>query len=132
MSAQTRPPTSTQTDWDRWQREKTAHEEEARLRGEVSKFGQRINHSDGRVTAIVNWFAGIGIVLVSASMIWMMSTTSSTEKAVAILLDRPVPVSKAQYDTDRQETLSAIHALQADVKDIQFKQAQTLNRQARP
>lgn len=110
--------------------EELTRETEARLRGD--KFGARYHHADNSVNKFVNWMASIGAILVSALMIWVASTTQETSKQVAILLDRPTPVSKAQYDQDRQEMLTKISSLQADVKDIQAKQSATINLQARP
>lgn len=131
MNAQTRPPASNPTDHERWRREyqelnKLNSELDDAMRGDSPKFGARYSMHDKRLNAIVSWLAALGVLLASAALIWIISTTATTEKSIAILLDRPAPVSKTQYDADRQEMLTAIHNLQTDVKDIQLKQAATL------
>lgn len=128
MNAFTKPPASTPTDHARWAREiaEKDRELEIALRGDGSKFGARYSNYDRRLTKIISWIGGITAVLVSTGAIWSISILVSTERSVAILLDRPAPVSKAQYDADRQEMLGAIHTLQGDVKDIQLKQAATI------
>lgn len=121
MNAATRPPESTPADHARWQREV-----ENKLRGDEAKFGARYNTYDKRLTKILAWLAGVLSIIITSAAIWGTSLLVSTDKSVGILLDRPAPVSKAQYDADRQEILSAIHVLQGDVKDIQLKQAATI------
>lgn len=96
------------------------------MRGDDPKFGARHSSRDHRLTQIVAWLGVIGAGLMTMLIAWSATTTASVDKSVAILLDRPAPVSKAQYDSDRQEILTAIRTLQVDVKDIQLKQARTL------
>lgn len=131
MNAHTRPPASTPADHERWRRDYDELDRKSRelndaMRGE-SKFGNRYyGGHDGRLTKIIAWIGSILGVIFTTGAIWATSLLVSTDRSVAILLDRPAPVSKAQYDADRQEILAAIHTLQGDVKDIQIKQAATL------
>lgn len=123
MNAQTRPPASTSADHIQW-------EIDHKLRGE-SKFQGDRNMRDHRVTWAITWLAGILGTIVTVASIWGVSTLVSLDKSVTRLLDRPVSVSKEQYDSDQRETKSEIADIKRDVKDIQLKQATALN-DARP
>lgn len=87
------------------------------------KFGD-VKVKDPRVSPIINWLAVIGGGLVTAGLIWLISTSNNVDKQVGILLARPIPVSKEQYDSDLSEIKREMSTIKNDVKDIQIKQAE--------
>lgn len=119
---ETRPAASSPEDHAQW-------EIESKMRGD-RKFGD-VMARDSRVSLIIQWLAGIGAIFAATGGIWVMATLVGVDKATGILLSRPVPVSKEQYDSDMTQFRHEISTIKADVKDIQTKQAETINR-ARP
>lgn len=120
MNAETRPPISSISDHAQWEMER-------KLRGD-SKFSGNREMRDSRVTLAITWLAGILGTIVTVASIWGVSTLVSLDKSVTRLLDRPVSVSKDQYDSDMRDTKFEIATIKNDVKDIQLKQAAALNR----
>lgn len=101
-------------------------EVDRKLRGE-SKFKGDRTMQDQRVTWAFRWMAGILGSIVTVSCIWGVSTLVSLDKSVTRLLDRPISVSKDQYDIDMSDTKREIATIKNDVKDIQLKQAAAIN-----
>lgn len=98
---------------------------ESRLRGDAPKFGERTRVSnDSRLTKILAWIASVCASFIVAFAIWAAATLVNVDKRVSILLDRPQPVSKEQYDSDRKEMGEAVKVLQRDVSEIKLKQAE--------
>ncbi len=118
MNAQTRPPVGTSADYAQW-------EVDRKLRGD-SKFQGDRHMRDSRVTWAVTLISGVLGTIITVASIWAVSTLVSLDKSVTRLLDRPVSVSKDQYDSDMRDTKSEIATIKGDVKDIQLKQAAAL------
>ena len=118
----TKPPVSTPADHAQWDTER-------KLRGDSKFKGDRTmpDGRDSRVTWAITWLAGILGTIVTVASIWGVSTLVSLDKSVTRLLDRPVSVSKDQYDADMRDTKAEIATIKTDVKDIQLKQAAALN-----
>lgn len=115
----TRPAESTPADHAEWDLER-------KLRGEPKFKGDR-TMQDRRVTWAITWLAGILGSIVTVASIWGVSTLVSLDKSVTRLLDRPISVSKDQYDSDMRETKAEISTIKSDVKDIQLKQAAAIS-----
>lgn len=106
-------------------------EVDRKMRGEGKFQGSRTMQDrpaqDRRVTWFVTWMAGILGSIVTVASIWGVSTLVSLDKSVTRLLDRPVSVSKEQYDSDMSDTKREIATIKIDVKDIQLKQAAAIS-----
>ncbi len=133
-------PASTKTDHEKWEdqrRAREAEEEDARLRGErpQSKFHGDRHMPDGRLTSILKVvMTVIGGLLTLA--IWTgVGQMISLDKNVALLLARPVPVSKEQYDRDmeilrtEQRNMALAQAnMKAQLETIQNRQQAAISR----
>lgn len=92
-----------------------------------SKFSGDRTMQDGRLSKLFSWAGAISIVLIPIFSVWAISLLVSNDKQLAILLSRPVSVSKDQYDADMRDTKAEIATIKSDVKDIQLKQAAVLS-----
>lgn len=118
----TKPAVSTHADHVQWELDRKMSGDDKK-----SKFHGDRTMQDGRLSKLFSWAGAISIVLIPIFSVWAISLLVSNDKQLAILLSRPVSVSKDQYDADMRDTKAEIATIKSDVKDIQLKQAAVLS-----
>lgn len=63
------------------------------LRGDM-----RISNDAHGFTLFFQWVMGVASIVVAAMLIWVGASVSSVREDVAVLKDRPPPVTKAEFD----------------------------------
>lgn len=81
---------------------------DAELRGDM-----RISNDAQGFTLFFQWLQGIAAVIVSAALIWGASSVSQLREDVAVLKDRPAPVTKAEFDVRMESMDKRLTALEA-------------------
>jgi hypothetical protein len=63
------------------------------LRGDM-----RISNDGAGFTLFFQWLMGIAAVIVSTALIWVATSVAQLREDMAVLKDRPQPVTKAEFD----------------------------------
>lgn len=127
-----RPTVSTHVDHEAWEAQRRAREEERLLRGDppekYPKFGGDRHMPDNRLTSILGVFGtvigGLAVLLIYNGA----SAFISVDKNVALLLARPIPVSKEQYDQDMEILRTEQRNMRAQLETIQNRQQAAISK----
>lgn len=58
----------------------------------------RISNDAQGFTLFFQWLMGVAAVIVATALIWGASSVASLREDMAVLKDRPAPVTKAEFD----------------------------------
>jgi hypothetical protein len=95
---------------------------------ELRDEGMRIVQRDSRVTEVFRWCAIVLAGVTTSAAIWGVSTLVQVKEQMAILVSRPEPVSKAQYDSDQARDDAWKKGAEARLRDIEIARANALQR----
>jgi hypothetical protein len=79
------------------------------LRGD----GMNISNDSGGFTIFFQWLMGIASVIVATALIWVAASVSHLREDVAVLKDRPAPVTKEEFNYRMQSVEARLGALEA-------------------
>lgn len=73
----------------------------------------RISNDGYGFTLFFQWLMGIAAVIGTAAVLWGASSISQLREDVAVLKDRPQPVTKAEFDTRMQSFETRLSVLES-------------------
>lgn len=73
----------------------------------------RISNDDAGFTLFFKGLMGVVAVIFTTAVVWGASSISQLREDVAVLKDRPAPVTKAEFDTSMQSVERRLSALEA-------------------
>lgn len=73
----------------------------------------RISNDSTGFTLFFQWLLGIAAVIVAAALLWGASSLTQLREDVAVLKDRPQPVTKAEFDVKMESFDKRLTALEA-------------------
>ncbi len=73
----------------------------------------RISNDGYGFTLFFQWLMGIVAVVGTASVLWGASSVSQLREDVAVLKDRPLPVTKAEFDLRMEAVEGRLRELEA-------------------
>lgn len=80
---------------------------EAALRGDM-----RISNDGAGFTLFFQWLMGIAAVIVSTALIWVASSVASLREDMAVIKDRPQPVTKEEFSVRMESVERRLSALE--------------------
>lgn len=89
--------------------------------------GAHIKQETAHLQAALAWIFGIGGVLTASLLIWIGANVVETRQNVAIILDRPAPLSKEQYESDKRYLYEKLGSIDERVKAIEGRQVEARN-----
>lgn len=87
---------------------------------------------DSRLTTILGISGTVFAMIATAAIVWGVSTLVSLDKDMAVLLSRPIPVSREQYDRDMEILRSEQRNMRAQLDTIQSRQQAAITRGPTP
>lgn len=78
------------------------------LRGDM-----RISNDSAGFTMFFQWLMGIAAVIVSTALIWVATSVASLREDMAVLKDRPAPVTKEEFSLRMESVERRLTALEA-------------------
>lgn len=73
----------------------------------------RISNDAQGFTLFFQWLQGIAAVIVTTALVWGASSVSQLREDVAVLKDRPQPVTKAEFDARMESFDKRLTSLEA-------------------
>jgi aryl-alcohol dehydrogenase-like predicted oxidoreductase len=73
----------------------------------------RISNDASGFTLFFQWVMGLASVIVAAAIIWGASSVSQLREDVAVLKDRPAPVTKSEFDSRMQAVEARLSNLES-------------------
>lgn len=73
----------------------------------------RISNDAAGFTMFFQWLLGIAAVIVATALIWGASSVSQLREDVAVLKDRPAPVTKEEFSVRMESVERRLTALEA-------------------
>jgi hypothetical protein len=89
---------------------------------------ERIPVTDARFTSFLNWVFGIAATLVTLGIVWIANVSVSTASKVDVLIDRPEPVPRWQYESDVKQIKDDLKDTQSRVTAVETLQKEGINR----
>lgn len=83
---------------------------------------------DSRLTSMIKWVATLIGALAALALYDVGRAFISVDKNVALLLARPVPVSKEQYDRDMEILRTEQRNMRVQLETIQSRQQAAISR----
>lgn len=72
----------------------------------------RISNDAAGFTLFLQWLLGIAAVIVTTALLWVASSVAQLREDVAILKDRPQPITKAEFDFRMESVERRLTALE--------------------
>lgn len=72
----------------------------------------RISNDSAGFTLFFQWLMGIAAVIVSTALIWVATSVASLREDMAVLKDRPAPVTQAEFDVRMQSVEARLTRLE--------------------
>lgn len=84
--------------------------------------------TDNRFSIFFQWVCGVAASLVTVGIVWVASISVSTARKVDVLLDRPEPVPRWQYENDARQIKEDLNDTQRRVTAVEQRQLDALGR----
>lgn len=84
--------------------------------------------TDTRFSIFFQWVCGVAASLVTMGIVWMASISVSTARKVDVLIDRPEPVPRWQYESDVRQIKEDLKDTQSRVTAVETLQKEGINR----
>ncbi len=84
--------------------------------------------TDARFSIFFQWFCGISASLVTIGIVWVAGISVSTARKVDVLLDRPEPVPRWQYENDARQIKEDLNDTQRRVTAVEQRQIEGIAR----
>jgi hypothetical protein len=84
--------------------------------------------TDTRFSIFFQWICGVAASLVTMGIVWMASISVSTARKVDVLIDRPEPVPRWQYENDVRQIKEDLKDTQKRVATVEERQRDTIGR----
>lgn len=72
----------------------------------------RISNDPAGFTMFFQWLLGIASVIVATALIWVAASVAQLREDVAVLKDRPAPVTKEEFNYRMQSVEARLSALE--------------------
>lgn len=73
----------------------------------------RISNDAQGFTIFFQWLMGVAAVIFTTAIVWGASSVSQLREDMAVLKDRPAPVTKAEFDVRMESVDRRLRALEA-------------------
>jgi hypothetical protein len=98
-----------------------------------SEDGLSPNHesppmTDARFSIFFQWVCGVAASLVTCGIVWVASISVSTARKVDVLLDRPEPVPRWQYENDAKQIKEDLNDTKHRVSAVEQRQLDAIGR----
>jgi hypothetical protein len=84
--------------------------------------------TDTRFSIFFQWVCGVAASLVTCGIVWVASISVSTARKVDVLLDRPEPVPRWQYENDVRQIKEDLKDTQKRVTTVEERQRDNIGR----
>lgn len=84
--------------------------------------------TDARFSVFFQWICGVAASLVTIGIVWVANVTVSTARKVDVLIDRPEPVPRWQYENDVKQIKDDLKDTQSRVTAVEQRQINSIGR----
>ncbi len=88
--------------------------------------------NDNRFSIFFQWVCGVAASLVTISIVWVAGISVSTARKVDVLLDRPEPVPRWQYENDMRQIKEDLNDTKSRVTAVERRQIEGIVRGRMP
>ena len=84
--------------------------------------------NDTRFSIFFQWVCGVAASLVTIGIVWVAGISVSTARKVDVLLDRPEPVPRSQYEPDIRQIKEDLKETKGRVTAVERRQIEGIAR----
>jgi hypothetical protein len=84
--------------------------------------------TDARFSVFFQWVCGVAASLVTIGIVWVAGISVSTARKVDVLLDRPEPVPRWQYENDARQIKDDLNDTQKRLTAVEQRQLDAIGR----